>query len=76
MNQVDETIEWLFANDAKEMKRICNKEMTKFGGIYEKDYHDFYSQVGWDVSKARKAFNPTKGKSFKEYIWGNQIFSL
>ena len=42
MNQVDATIEWLFANEAKEMKKICNKEMAKFGGIYEMDYHDFY----------------------------------
>ena len=62
MNQIDETIEWLYANDAKEMKQICNKEMMKFGGIYEMDYHDFYSQVGWDISKARESFDPNKGK--------------
>lgn len=70
MNQIDATIEWLFSNEAKEMKRICNKEMTKFGGIYEMDYHDFYSQVGWDVSKAKNRYDPSKGKSFKDYIYG------
>lgn len=70
MNQVDATIEWLFANEAKEMKKICNKYMTKFGGISEMDYDDFYSQVGWDVSKASKRFDPSKGKTFKEYIYG------
>ena len=32
MNQIDETIEWLYANDAKEMKQICNKEMIKWFG--------------------------------------------
>ena len=68
MNEVEETIEWLFANEAKEMKKICNKEMAKFGGIYEMDYHDFYSQVGWDISKAKKRYDSSKGKSFKDYI--------
>ena len=76
MNQIDETIEWLYANDAKEMKQICNKEMMKFGGIYEMDYHDFYSQVGWDISKARESFDPNKGKSFKDYIYGVIKFSV
>ena len=70
MNQVDATIEWLFANEAKEMKKICNKEMAKFGGIYEMDYHDFYSQVGWDISKAKERYDSSKGKSFKDYIHG------
>ena len=70
MNEVEETIEWLFANEAKEMRKICNKEMAKFGGIYEMDYHDFYSQVGWDISKAKKRYDSSKGKSFKDYIYG------
>ena len=70
MNQVEETIQWLFANDGKEMKKICNKEMMKFGGISEMDYDDFYSQVGWDVSIASKKYNPTDDKSFKEFIYG------
>ena len=74
MNQVDEVIQWLFANDSKEMKKICNKEMMKFGGISEMDYDDFYSQVGWDISKAKKNyeknFNLSQDKTFKEYIYG------
>ena len=70
MNQVDATIEWLFANEAKEMKKICNKEMAKFGGIYEMDHHNFYSQVGWDISKAKERYDSSKGKSFKDYIYG------
>lgn len=70
MNQVEETIQWLFENDAKEMKRICNKYMIKFGGISEMDYDDFYSQVGWDISIASKNYKPTDDKSFKEFIYG------
>lgn len=70
MNQVEETIQWLFENDAKEMKRICNKYMMKFGGISEMDYDDFYSQVGWDVSIASKKYKPTDDKSFKKFIYG------
>lgn len=67
---VEETIQWLFANDAREMKKICNKEMMQFGGISEMDYDDFYSQVGWDVSIASKKYKPIDGKSFKEFIYG------
>lgn len=70
MKQIEETIQWLFENDAKEMKKICNKEMMRFGGISGMDYDDFYSQVGWDVSLARDSFNPSKGKTFKEYVCG------
>ena len=70
MNEVEETIEWLFANEAKEMRKICNKYMVKFGGISEMDYDDFYSQVGWDISIASKNYQPTEDKSFKEFIYG------
>lgn len=70
MNEVDETIKWLFANEAKEMKKICNKYMVKFGGISEMDHDDFYSQVGWDISIASKNYQPNDDKSFKEFVYG------
>ena len=70
MNEVEETIEWLFANEAKEMRKICNKYMVKFGGISEMDYDDFYSQVDWDVSVAIKNYQTNSEKSFKEFIYG------
>lgn len=70
MNQIEETIQWLFKDDAKEMKRICNKYMMRFGGISKMDYDDFYSQVGWDISIASKNYKPTDDKSFKEFIYG------
>lgn len=70
MNEVEEIIQWLFEDEAKEMKKICNKYMVKFGGISEMDHDDFYSQVGWDVSIASKNYHPTDDKSFKEFIYG------
>ena len=70
MKQVEETIQWLFANNSKEMKKICNKEIMKFGGISEMDYDDFYSRVGLDISLAKESFDPSRGKSFKEYACG------
>ena len=70
MNEVEEIIQWLFEDEAKEMKKICNKYMVKFGGISEMDHDDFYSQVGWDVSIASKNYQPTDDKSFKEFIYG------
>lgn len=70
MSEVEETIQRLFENDAKEMKRICNMYMVKFGGISEMDYDDFYSQVGWDISVAIKNYQPNSEKSFKEFIYG------
>lgn len=76
MNQIDEVINELFANNAKKLQKICNKEMMKFGGISNMDYDDFYSRVGWDISIARKRFDPTKGKTFKEYIYGIVKFSV
>lgn len=70
MNEVEETIQWLFENDAKEIKKICNMYMMNFGGISEMDYDDFYSQAGWDLSVAIKNYQPNLEKSFKEFVYG------
>lgn len=70
MNQIDEVINWLFSSDAKELHRLCNKEILKFGGVSNMDYDDFYSRVGCDVTLAKDKFNPSCGKTFREYIHG------
>ena len=70
MNEVEEIIQWLFEDEAKEMKKICNKYMVKFGGISGMDYDDFYSQAGWDVSVAINNYKPNSEKTFKEFIYG------
>ena len=70
MNQIDEIINWLFSNDAKELRRLCNKEIVKFGGVSNMDYDDFYSRVGLDITLAKDSYNPKTEKTFKEYIYG------
>lgn len=70
MNQIEKVINELFSNDAKELQRICNKEIVKFGGISDMDLDDFYSRVGWDISIAKEKFDPSKGKTFKDYVNG------
>ena len=68
--EIEETIEKLYSNNAKELRRLCNKEITQFGGISNMDYDDFYSRVGYDISSAMNSFDCSKGKSFKKYIQG------
>ena len=70
MNQIEKVINELFSNDAKELQKICNKEIMKFGGISDMDLDDFYSRVGWDISIAKDKFDPSKGKTFKDYVHG------
>lgn len=70
MNQIDEVINELYKNNAKELRKLCNKEMMKFGGISNMDYDDFYSRVGWDITLAKKSFDQSKGKTFEKYIYG------
>lgn len=65
---VDSVIEELYANNGSNLHQICNKEIIKFGGISQKDYDDFYSRVGIEITKAKESYDPSKGKTFKKYI--------
>lgn len=74
---IEPVISELYANDASKLKQMCNKEMMKFGGIFPKDYDDFYSRAGCDISLVLKSdkdgnikYDPSCGKSFLEYITG------
>ena len=69
MNQIEKVINELFSNDAKELQKICNKEIMKFGGISDMDLDDFYSRVGCDISIAKENFDQSRGKTFKDYIY-------
>lgn len=68
--EIESTIEELYANNQFKLKQICNKEMIKFGGIFQKDYDCFYSRAGYDLSVAKNSYDPSKGKSFSEYVYG------
>lgn len=68
--QIDSVIEDLYANEQYKLRQMCNKEMSKFGGISQKDHDDFYSRAGYELSLAKKSYDPSKGKTFMEYASG------
>lgn len=70
MKQTEATINELYANNADKLHRICHKEMARFGGISPMDYDDFYSRAGYEITLAKKIYNPSAGKSFTDYIFG------
>lgn len=75
MNQIEAVIEELYANNESKLHQLCQKEMKKFGGIYQKDYDDFYSRAGYEIALAKKNYNPLKGNGM-EYIAGIIRFSI
>ena len=83
IKHINETIEELYDNNAIKLRQMCYKEMMKFGGLYEKDYDDFYSRVNLEISKViceinhgKINYNPDCGKSFIEYIAGVIHFAV
>ena len=70
MDRIEMTIQELYKNNQYKLRQMCNKEMARFGGISQKDYDDFYSRAGYEISRARKRYDSSKGKSFIEYISG------
>lgn len=75
--EIKRTIESLYADNEKKLHLMCNKELSKFGGISQMDYDDFYSRVGWEIALVVKSFkegkpkyDPSYGKSFMEYLSG------
>lgn len=70
MGEIESAIEELYADNGKKLKMMCQKEMARFGGISQKDYDDFYSRAGLEITLARKGFDPSKGKRFMEYVSG------
>lgn len=73
---MEEAIRELYENGGRKLRQMCHKEMDRFGGISQKDYDDFYSRVGLEISQAMGKFNPSKGKSFMEYVSGIVRFSV
>lgn len=69
---IQKTIDELYANNASKLHQMCNKEMKKFGGIYPKDFDDFYSRVGCEISVAINKYkeSPLEDKTFDDYVSG------
>ncbi len=71
------TIQFLYENNEKKLHQMCHKELSKFGGISQMDYDDFYSRVGWEIALVVNAYkegglkyDPSCGKTFMEYLSG------
>lgn len=71
-NQIESAIRGLYENNQYKLKQICNKEMTRFGGLSPKDYDGFYSRAGLEISiaKKNKIYDPSKGKTPLEFFIG------
>jgi len=76
MDQIEKVIEKLYTNNQSMLRNMCNKEMSKFGGISQKDFDDFYSRVGLDISLAMKRYDSSTGKNFMDYISGVVRYSV
>ncbi|MFG6378320.1 MAG: DUF262 domain-containing protein [Lachnospiraceae bacterium] len=70
MEQTERVIEELYANNQSRLRYMCDKEISKFGGVSQKDLDDFYSRVGYELTLAKKRYDPSMGKSFMNYVSG------
>jgi len=70
--QIELAVQDLYENNQYKLKQICNKEMMKFGGLSQKDYDDFYSRAGREITVAikNKKFDPSKGKTALDFFIG------
>ncbi len=69
MEQIERVIEELYANNQSRLRYMCDKEISKFGGISQKDLDDFYSRVGYEITLAKQRYDPSMG-SFMSYVSG------
>ena len=76
MNQMETVIKELYANQGSKLHQMCQSEMAKFGGISQKDYDDFYSRAGYEITLAKEKYHPSYDKTFMEYLSGVIRFSI
>jgi hypothetical protein len=84
LKQIDVVINSLYENNANKLEKECRKVMSKFGGIYQMDYDNFYSKVGLELSIARikyanelvKNNKPFNESDFRSYLSGIIYFAV
>lgn len=76
MSEVETVIKELYANQGKKLHQMCQSEMAKFGGISQKDYDDFYSRAGYEITLAKERYHPSCDKTFMDYLSGVIRFSI
>lgn len=68
MDQFELAVEQLFSDQQRKFRKICDKEIAKYGGVSQKDYDDFYSRAGYEIALAKELYDPSKGGSLGNYI--------
>lgn len=70
MNYMDQILNQYYADGAKKLHAIVDKILLKFGGIYQKDYDDFYSIANEVCAEIAyyKRFDESKG-DFGGYVY-------
>ncbi len=70
--QIESAIQELYANNQSKLRQLCKKEMSRFGGLSQKDEDEFYSRAGKEIALARfnKLYDPSKGKTPLEFFSG------
>lgn len=69
---LESAIQELYANNQSRLRQLCKKEMSRFGGLSQKDEDEFYSRAGKEIALARfnKLYDPSKGKTPSEFFSG------
>lgn len=58
-------------NDCRLLKAMCDPLIKKIGGVFEKDYNDFYSIALATLSSSVFSFDEEKKCKFSTYLYGN-----
>lgn len=60
--------EYYCSNDMRNLKRMCDKLMSKIGGIDGCDRDDYYSFANWELYKAVESYDCEKCNNFHNYF--------
>ena len=56
----DQILQAYYANNARKLRRMVDRILTKFGGLYEKDRDDFYSLANEVFADVLRRYNGTQ----------------
>lgn len=63
-----QVLEEYCSNDMAKLRKVSYSLFIKFGGIFQKDYDDFYSKANEELWKATEEFDESKGVPFESYL--------
>lgn len=65
--EMEQILEEYYADDGVKIKKLVNKILFKFGGIYQKDHDDFYSIANEVICNICKTYDDSQ--SFDGYLY-------